>query len=261
MVTNLMALDLAVCGRSHVGKVRAKNEDVWAEESDIGFFALADGMGGRQAGDIASRQAINELCSLVREFAHPEREGVGSHDFMQFLRQAIEQVNTHVRDLGQSDASLEGMGTTLDCMKFFDTEVVIGHVGDSRIYRLRGGKLVQITKDHSLVRELIDLGNIPESEESQFMYRHVITQAIGTSATVDPNVVTFDVQTGDLYLMCSDGLSDLHERAEIEELMSLDASLEERADRLVASSNNKGGKDNVTVVLVEVRNGRHSDLS
>ena len=168
------------------------------------------------------------------------------------IKSGIELVNQIIYEMGRGDEILLGMGTTLCCLHFHEEGIIYAHVGDSRIYRLRNDKLSQLTKDHSLLRELVDKGSISESDSKEFAYKNIITKAVGTEPYVTPTVQTADYRDDDLYLMCSDGLTDLISKHEIETILKENADLKICAEALVQAAKDKGGFDNITVVLLKL---------
>jgi len=243
---------IAAFGLSDIGLIRKNNEDVWGQIAELKLYVLADGMGGHQAGEIAAKEAVRLLCELVRNNWSEESKRESFHDMRKGFRQAIEKVNAEVYKLSRAEPSLKGMGTTLCTMFFLEKGLVYAHVGDSRIYRLRRRKLEQLTKDHSLFRELVDQGQMSEHEGADFQYRNIITRAIGTEPTVDPSVHLSDVENGDVYLMCTDGLSDLLSTKEMQNILNHGMSLEETVRELIVTANARGGHDNITIVVVKV---------
>jgi serine/threonine protein phosphatase PrpC len=205
MATCAMSYKIASFGLSDLGLVRKNNEDVWCARPDLNLFVIADGMGGHQAGEIAAREAVQRLCAIIESRFSPDGEKVDFHGMRKAFKLAVEEVNKEVYELGSSSKILSGMGTTLCTLYFHNKGIVYAHVGDSRIYRLRNAKLEQLTKDHSLFRELVDQGQMTEQEGADFP-RNIITKAIGTEPEVEPSVHLSDVEEGDLYLMCTDGL-------------------------------------------------------
>jgi protein phosphatase len=169
------------------------------------------------------------------------------------VKRAIVHVNGLVYKMGRTKNELRGMGTTLCCLLFHPEGLVYAHVGDSRIYRLRDGKFEQLTKDHSLLRDLVDQGQLNDSEATDFLYKNIITKAIGTEPKVEPTVKSSPIQIGDTYLMCSDGLSDLLSTKEIGEILKESISKEAAAVSLVKRANAVGGRDNITVVIVKIK--------
>lgn len=258
MVLKLMPFNIEVCGLSDIGLVRDNNEDLWAEMPQINTYALADGMGGHRAGEVASYQAITVFQQLMGKifFNRNTQLSLGESRFE--IEHVLTLVNTHVYQMGCRDPELRGMGTTFCCLFFHEQGLVYGHIGDSRIYRLRDSKLEQMTKDHSLLRQMVDLGQLDEKGEKEFLYKNIITKAIGTEAYVEPSVYVGDLLVGDIYLMCTDGLSDLVPFEEIERVLS-EGTPEEQASELVKIAKEKGGHDNITVVAIKVREGAHGE--
>lgn len=252
MVVQIMRYKVAAVGISDIGRVRQNNEDVWAQLPDFQFYVVADGMGGHQAGEIASREAVNTFCALIKDMNEDLEVSIGLQELRRNISWIIEEVNASVYKMGRADQELRGMGTTLCCLYFHRDGVVYGHVGDSRIYRLRQGRLSQLTKDHSLLRQLIDMGQVSEQKAPEFMYKNIITKAIGTEASVDPSVYTAHIEVGDIYMMCTDGLSDLLTTKEMEEIINQADSLQQATQKLVDSANEIGGHDNITVVIAKV---------
>lgn len=247
-----MPYTIAAVGISDIGRVRQNNEDVWSQLPELQFYVLADGMGGHQAGEIASRQAVERLCNLVKD-VHNDAEGPFTlQELRRNISWCIEEVNTSIYKMGRADEDLRGMGTTICCLHFYLEGLVYAHVGDSRVYRLRNKRLSQLTKDHSLLRQLIDMGQVSEQRAPEFMYKNIITKAIGTEANVDPSVHATHVEINDIYMMCSDGLSDLLSTREIEEVLNQSPSIERAAQALVDKANEIGGHDNITVVITKV---------
>lgn len=245
----LMPLKVSSTGISDVGLVRQNNEDVWAEIPDLCFYVLADGMGGHQAGEIAAKEAVNSLCHLIKKaFKEPKT----LEEYVEIIKVAFEQVNSYVYKLGRSSSDYKGMGTTLCALLLCENGVIFAHVGDSRIYRFRKEKLEQVTKDHSLICELVELGQIDEVQASEFVYKNIITRAIGTEPYVEPSIQSSNLEEGDIYLLCSDGLSDLLSLKEIEHIIKNESLLCQTAKALVDRSKAKGGHDNITVVMVKV---------
>jgi protein phosphatase len=224
-------------GLSHPGRRRRRNEDAFVVSPPL--FAVADGMGGARAGEIASRLA----AAAVRE---EEGDRV---DVTEVIREANRRVFERARD----DASASGMGTTMTVALVEDDHVTIGHVGDSRAYRLRDRTLEQLTEDHSLVAELVRSGKLSPEEAETHPQRSVITRALGTEADVDVDIFSIETQPGDLFLLCSDGLTTMLEDERIVDVIGQHrGDLERAAKELIADANRSGGEDNVTVVFFEI---------
>lgn len=253
MVVDYMSFDVEAIGLTDVGLVRQKNEDAWGFIPDMRTYLLADGMGGHRSGDVAARVAVEHLTELLRRLAEStitERDSLFEAGHR--LRVAIEATNRYVYKLSKSEEALRGMGTTLCCLRVHDDGLVYAHVGDSRIYRMREGELDQLTEDHSLLRELVRAGQIREQHTADFVYKNIITKALGTEPVVEPSVEISDLLPRDIYLMCSDGLSDLLSKDAIEQILATGHSLEAKACALVDAAKKKGGYDNVTVVLIQI---------
>jgi PPM family protein phosphatase len=229
---------------SDVGRLREGNEDSMLVDPPL--FVVADGMGGAQAGEVASGLAVETLGEMPPDDGNVEVE----------LTEAIGEANRRIHDKAQEDRELSGMGTTLTAAFVHDGKVTLGHVGDSRAYRFRDGALEQLTTDHSLVGELVRTGRLTEAEAAVHPHRSVITRALGTEADVEVDTLTIDLRAGDLVLICSDGLSAMVRDEEIVLLLEqAGADPHAAAEALVAAANRAGGEDNVTVVLFELVDG------
>lgn len=243
-----MPMKLETYGVSDVGLVRHNNEDVWSEVPEANFFALADGMGGHRAGEIAARLAIMSVCKAIEELP----DLLSSEDAKQALAEAIVNANRLVYSMGSENEKLGGMGTTLCCFMLYNGTLVYAHVGDSRIYRFRNNKLKQLTQDHSLRSELLLKGELDEKSAAVFPLRNIITRAIGTTTSVEPEVDTAPILPNDLYFLCSDGLTDTVTHEEIVRILESASSVKDAAHQLTALAKTKGGSDNITIVLVKV---------
>ncbi len=240
---------LIAFGASDVGLGRANNEDAWTALTDIGFFVLADGMGGHKAGEVAAKEAIDTLCKAVRTLA--ETPSLSFTELIVRLRQAIEKANRWVYEMGRGSQTLHGMGTTLCCVYWTHEAVLYAHVGDSRIYRFRAAKCEQLTTDHSLFAKWLSFGKIAEECVTPFPYKNVITRAIGTSTQVHPEIAVSTFEPGDLFLLCSDGLSDVLSPSDMEKILGRSDSLQQAANRLIEKAKIKGSSDNITVLIIQ----------
>jgi len=230
-----------VVSLSDTGRKRRHNEDSFV--CDPPLFAIADGMGGAQAGEVASELAANAVQGRGDE------PGTGETRVVELIQDA----NRRVFERAHEDASFAGMGTTLTLALVEDGKVSLGHVGDSRAYLLRAGKLEQITEDHSLVAELTRAGKLSEEEAESHPQRSVITRALGTDPDVDVDAFTVETQDGDIFLLCSDGLTAMVEDRAIEEILDKRrGNLKRAAQDLVKAANKSGGEDNITVLLFEI---------
>lgn len=252
MVVRLMTYKVQAFGLSDMGLVRQNNEDVWGELPEFNFFVIADGMGGHQAGEVASKEAVNTICSYIKKKPQIRLPTTDIKEIQKILQIGIDRVNTHIFKMGRANLDYRGMGTTLCCLLFHPKGLVYAHVGDSRIYRIRGNKIEQLTKDHSLLRELIDQGQLNEQQATDFHYKNIITKAIGTELKVEPTVKISPVQPQDIYMMCTDGLSDLLSLEDMSNIVASHSSIEEAVKKLVESANERGGHDNITVVIAKV---------
>ena len=241
-----------------VGKVRDHNEDAIGSNADIGLMVLADGMGGYNAGEVASGIAVQTITELASEGAlREERNDIDPTSGMMrqtiVLRDAIARANKIIFQTAQSQTHCEGMGTTLVAAMFYDNRVSIAHVGDSRAYRLRGGKFEQLTMDHSLLQELVDRGFYSEEEAQRSTNRNYVTRALGVEPSVDVEVQEFEVLPDDVYLLCSDGLPDMVEDEDIHlTIRTFNASLDVVGQQLVQLTNDHGGRDNVSIMLAQI---------
>ena len=245
-----MVIKIKACGISDVGLVRNNNEDVFAELPEQQCFILADGMGGHQAGEIASRETVEVISRYLQK--HSKSLQSSLEDASSTISKAISDVNTHIFKMGRANPDLKGMGTTLCLLHVQEKGIIFAHVGDSRIYRLRSGKLELMTKDHSLLRELLDLGQIKEHEAGEFHYKNIITRAIGTEPLVQPSIQIEDYLSKDIFILCTDGLSDLIRKEEMEGVLNETDSLSLAATRLILLSKKRGGHDNITLLIVQI---------
>jgi PPM family protein phosphatase len=224
-------------GRTDVGRQRSANEDSLVLRPP--FFAVADGMGGARAGEVASAIAAEAFEGAAGSGQAAEAQ----------LAQILREANRRIYDLAVSDESHRGMGTTLTAAKVHDGEVSIAHVGDSRAYRMRDGELEQITRDHSLVAELERSGQITAEAAEHHPQRSIITRALGPEPDVDVDTYTLSAREGDMFLLCSDGLTSMISDDEVAAILRTAESLDEAADGLIKAANQSGGRDNITVVM------------
>jgi len=246
---------IAAVELTDTGRVRDHNEDAIGSNRDAGLYVLADGMGGYNAGEVASSIAVKTVKDLVSEAVEREDRAVPEADtgLMRqtiVLRDAISRANKIIHQTAQSQASCEGMGTTIVACLFYDNRLSIAHVGDSRLYRVRDNRLEQITMDHSLLQELVDRGFYSREEAERATNRNYVTRALGVEPTVQVDLTEIDVKPDDLFLLCSDGLPDMVDDEEIHLTVStFSANLDTVGQQLIQLSNDHGGKDNVSVIL------------
>ena len=235
------------------GSVRQFNEDSIVTGPDIGVAVLADGMGGHRAGEVASGIATRVVFGSLQTELAGFRSNAPGHSTVQAIDKSINRANKAIFDVGQGHAVYQGMGTTLALALFYDNRAALGHIGDSRIYRLRDDRLQLLTRDDSLLREQIDLGYISAADAGESHNRSLVTRALGIEASVAPHLREDDVVPGDIYLLCSDGLSDLVDDDDIELIVRLlRTNLPLAAQHLVQVAKDNGGYDNVSVILVKV---------
>ncbi len=226
---------------THVGRVRPTNEDAYYLPGDgEAFAAVADGMGGHQAGEVASAIAIREFTGEIR----------GKTPSEDVLKEAVRRANAAIYEEGTRDPSKRGMGTTLTALWYDTDNVYLTHVGDSRAYLLRNRALMQLSNDHSLVGELLALGEITAEQALSHPQRNFITRALGTSRKTEPDILHLDFQPGDAWLLCSDGLTNHLRTAEIAEVLLRDISWPDKLKALIDTALERGGRDNITTVAV-----------
>ena len=253
-----MEMELVYSALTDVGRVRTNNEDAVMVDAAHGVAVLADGMGGYNAGEVASGMATALLGSeLDRAFLErePSSEDASGKSWAQTTLVAeMARVNGAIYQASQSQPQYAGMGTTLVVAVFHDNKVTVGHIGDSRMYRLRGEDFQQITRDHSLLQEQIDAGLITAEQARHSQNKNLVTRAVGVDPEVVPEIHDHEVLPGDVYLFCSDGLNDMVDDEEIGmTLGALSANLELCSMQLIQMANDNGGRDNVSVILVKVK--------
>ena len=232
---------LKVYALTDKGRVRLINQDAFYQPRPGETFAvIADGMGGHQAGDVASAMAIEEFTRWLKCAPRPSEET---------LRYAVSEANRAVFLRSRIEPDKAGMGTTLTAIWMDDDSVLLAHVGDSRAYRLREGELKQMTRDHSLVGELVERGELTEKEARIHPQRNIITRALGTSSRVEPDIGRFSRKKGDVWLICSDGLTNYLDRGELQSVLRSRRTWQAKAEDLVKTALERGGADNITLLL------------
>jgi len=250
---------IEIVSQTHPGMVRSHNEDSVALDAACGLVVLADGMGGYNAGEVASGIAVSvvatEICQRLQDASPTDRDEASGEELgAQLLRDNIRKANASIFQAAQSQPQYAGMGTTIVSGLFYDNRVVVGHVGDSRMYRLRGETLETVTRDHSLLQEQIDGGMISVEDARLSKNKNLVTRAVGIDAEVEPEIHVHDVQVGDIYLLCSDGLNDMVEDEDIQAtLYAMQSNLPLATEQLIQMANDNGGRDNVSVILVKVK--------
>jgi PPM family protein phosphatase len=233
--------------KTDVGRQRHTNEDNFYDEPPI--FAVADGMGGAQAGEVASEMAIDQFVA-ERETEAPAEEQ---------LEQIAKAANRKIWDMAQADSRHAGMGTTLTAVMVDGQSVAVGHVGDSRLYLFRRGEIERMTRDHSLVEEFVRQGKLTPEQAEKHPQRSVITRALGPESAVEVDTFRIPARDGDVFLLCSDGLSGMVSDADLERILAEAGSLDEAASRLVEAANDNGGRDNITAVLFRLEDDGSGD--
>jgi protein phosphatase len=246
---------LQVAAITHPGKARPQNEDCVAADARAGYAVLADGMGGHNAGEVASRMAVELVASHISEYlARPAAHDAVSAEALVAAQVAL--ANSTLLHSAAAEPEYRGMGTTLVVAVWRGRSVTYAHVGDSRLYRLRRGELSRLTRDHSMVQEQVDSGALSPEQARYAPHRNVLTRAVGTEPEVEADIRTLRAAPGDVYLLCSDGLTDmLHDDDIGQTLMTHVRNVEAAAHELVERANRQGGLDNISVIVVRVEGG------
>ena len=249
---------ITIMGLTDTGMVRSKNEDAIGFDSALGLVVLADGMGGHRGGEIASSMTVDAIIDVLQQRL-PEINSGEIDDASGFsmesicIQDAVVSANELVYKTAETNPEQKGMGTTIVVLQFYNNSFSLAHIGDSRCYRLRAKKFEQITRDHSLLQELIDRGFYTPEEARNSMNKNLVTRALGIDPIVMPDIQEDIVLKNDVYLLCSDGLTDLVEDEDIYlTIMQFSANLEEAAKQLITKANKKGGKDNISVMLCRI---------
>jgi protein phosphatase len=237
---------LSASGLSHPGQTRDNNEDAWIADLDAGLFAVADGVGGCAAGEVAAPLAIDTLRKEIGDWFDPGASGVWA------LAAAVGQANTSVRQAARADRTRAGMATTLTAVLVQDDLATVAHVGDSRAYLFRGGELVQLTDDHTLVGGCIQAGILTQEEAAVSPIRHILARAVGADEEIEVDGFQIGVERGDLLLLSTDGLHGVVDDEAIRRVLLAEPDTAGAAALLVDLANDMGGPDNVTVVLVRI---------
>jgi protein phosphatase len=241
------------CAKTDTGRARDNNEDSVVFDEETSLAVLADGMGGYNAGEIASGMATAFIKSELSRWLTEAGEGAKSKDVRRALEICVDNANLSIYNSANSNAHYAGMGTTLVVAVFRDDKLMVGHIGDSRCYRARKGEFEQITKDHSLLQEQIDAGLITKEQSVNSSIKNLVTRALGVEESVLLEINEYAVEVGDIYILCSDGLSDMADDPSIARIVSDGTDLTLKADSLIQLANLHGGRDNISVVLVEVK--------
>ena len=245
------ALDFAL--KTHAGLVRPLNEDAIGADPSCGLFVLADGLGGYNAGEVASVMAISAVLDRLSAALAASQDSEVPFAPDEAIYDIVGEINATIYNAALNSAAFEGMATTLVIAWFLGARLWIAHTGDSRLYRFRNGALEQLTRDHSFSQELLDAGMVTEEEARLLPAKNLVTRALGAAADIEPEIQDVEVQADDLLMLCSDGLTEMVGTYEIAGLLSIgEDDTHETARRLIDLANESGGRDNISVVLIRV---------
>jgi serine/threonine protein phosphatase PrpC len=239
------------CIRTDPGLARENNEDSVTFDEPVRLGVLADGMGGYNAGEVASGMATTFIKSELGRWLAQAGRHANAREVRRAMEICVDNANRSIFNAANSNPQYSGMGTTLVVGVFQDVRLVLGHIGDSRCYRLRGEEFAQITKDHSLLQEQMDAGLITPEQAATSSNKNLVTRALGVEDAVLLEVNEHKVEAGDIYLMCSDGLSDMVDDEGIARILGADAPLEQKVTQLIDAANANGGRDNITVLMAQ----------
>lgn len=243
MLTTAFSLD--IFAKTDVGLVREQNEDFLQYNEKKGVFVVADGMGGHNAGEVASQLATHAMFDFLM---------AQEKYTLDILKKGIEEANSLIYKKSKEESAYFGMGTTILVLALENDTAFFAHVGDSRLYLFREGHLSQLTSDHTLVNELISLGTLKKQEDSeQLPFKHILTKALGTHQKIEPSLSQFSLKEGDLFLLCTDGLSNNISERELIECFNKNISINEKGENLMELAKNHGGGDNITLILGAIR--------
>lgn len=242
-------MNLKVSAISDVGKVRDINEDNYCVINNVfTLLVVADGMGGHNAGEIASAISIDKIKRHIMKYITLDME---DESIKGIIFEAFNRANKEIFERANANMSCDGMGTTTTLALYINSQLFVGHIGDSRAYIIRNGTIEQITEDHSLVAELVRNGSITETEAMRHPQKNVITKALGTNKNIKADVFKMNTEPKDILVLCTDGLSNFIQSVEIEKVVSESNSIEEACERLVLMANKRGGYDNITVLIAK----------
>jgi protein phosphatase len=237
--------------RTDIGRVRKRNEDAYRLLVDCGWCILADGMGGYHGGDVAARIAVDVVASHA---VSASGSVAGATDVTVIMPDALRSANAAIREAAAADPALSQMGATIVVAVFLPGRVVVGHLGDSRLYRSRNGELVRLTRDHTVLQEQLDRGMISAQAAAASSRRGLLTRALGVLPQISPDLASYPAAEGDMYLLCTDGVTDMLDDAMLAEVLQEEgASLDARAEKLIDLANERGGRDNATVILARLQ--------
>jgi PPM family protein phosphatase len=245
-------------GGTDIGRKRAHNEDSIFLPLDTRLAIVADGMGGHASGEVASKLAVDTVVSYFQSTADaqtltwPYKVDHGIRADVNRMISSIMLANLEIFERAQRDAQCKGMGTTVTALYFLDDTAIVGHVGDSRVYRMRDGALVQLTEDHSLINDYLKMKRMTPEEAENWPHKNVIVRALGMKETVQVDILTESPRVGDCYLMCSDGLSGMLTDEQMAHIMLMESDLDRMAEHLIDAANDHGGIDNISVVVARI---------
>jgi serine/threonine protein phosphatase PrpC len=245
-------LHLNYFSASDIGRIRAVNEDFVAIDERYGIAILADGMGGHNAGEVASEMAVQSILSRLIQYLSINKAVAHKKNLSKSIEGYFKEANRIIFDAATLDSSKYGMGTTLVAAVLKDDEITIAHVGDSRAYILRDSNFVQLTRDHSLLQDKISKGLLVEGKIENFKYKNIITRAVGVAEDVVPEIIRKKIAVGDCFLICSDGLTDMLTDLEIGAVLKSEGAVKEKGQLLIAMANQAGGRDNISVILLNI---------
>ena len=240
-------MQLEVGQGTNTGMIRSGNEDNFYSDPDRGLFVVADGMGGHAAGEVASEMAVTIVAEVLAGLS-----ALPDEDAARAIHEAVRRANEAIYQRTLTETEKHGMGTTVSLLGLHDWHYVIGQVGDSRVYLLREGRLVQLTKDHSYVQEQVDAGALTPEQARYHPYSNVITRCVGAGAEVQPDVYVGAAQVGDTFLVASDGLTGMVDDRRLQQLLGSRAPAQRAVDAMIAEANGRGGLDNITAIVVRV---------
>ena len=246
--------NLRIVSKSHPGRKRPNNEDHFAVDESRGIIVLADGMGGHRSGEVASEIATRLLMGKLQLLSHTESTENGKHTkFLEGIKLAISETNLSIYQAASDNTEFKGMGTTVVAVFLSGTRIHIGHVGDSRLYCFRQDRLTKLSKDHTLVQDLVDRGLYTEEQARAASVSHILTRSVGLKVQVEIDVFTADLEANDLLMICSNGLTDMVADWQIREILREHANRPGLAvTKLIETANYHGGRDNISVILAQV---------
>ncbi|RKD34366.1 Stp1/IreP family PP2C-type Ser/Thr phosphatase [Thermohalobacter berrensis] len=243
-------MQVGVC--TDVGEIRKINQDsfFYSDLDQFPLFVVADGMGGHNAGEVASRRAVE----IVKKIFYDNKEKLLNNDIevSEFIKNTLKKANLIVYEEAQKKEECYGMGTTVTMAYIYDNRLFIGHIGDSRAYLFRNNELIQLTQDHSLVAELVRKGSITKEEAINHPQKNIITRALGTEEDIEIDIISKDLIENDIILLCTDGLTNMVSEERIKEILLLNKNLQDACDELTKTANDLGGFDNTTVMLIGI---------